>query len=216
MEKIKGIQNVVFGIIEMLIGQGQVTVKKSDIKRELMKTSIARLESERYPNDRVSKLDRALDQALFQLKKNLKIKSKTYGEWSLVSEKNQRKYKPKICQALRNEYLVECPKCGAHRKMLSESVPHIVKCENCGRKSTTISFFRHYCPIKATYIGDPTMQCELLHGTEYTSKTKMVTPMRVCYFAEHPNELSVQLAKRKIQLFEENEKKNMRKRYSGF
>lgn len=79
MEKIKGIQTLVLDVIIAMSEGDRPVVSKREIKAEVMKTSMRNLDIQSYPGDKTTKLDRALDQALFQLKKGGKIKTRGYG-----------------------------------------------------------------------------------------------------------------------------------------
>jgi len=59
-----------------------------------------------------------------------------------------------------------------------------------------------FCPIKNVYIGDPRAQCELLHGTNYDTLKKQVTPMCPGYTDKTPTSVSIKYAKKQIALQE--------------
>jgi len=215
MEKIKGIQQLVYDIIQAYDENDQKTISKREIKSEVMKTDLNVLELQKYHNDRVSKLDRSLDQALFHLNKSRKIKPKGHGFWSLVKVKKDNKYKPRPCRALIPEYLSECPRCGYREKKVSKRPVNEYRCPKC-KQMMSVSLFEFYCPVKKSFIGSPTAQCELLHGTDYAEMKKRVDPMKVCYFANKPTSLGLQYAHRKIELFEERQKAMIAPKNRGF
>jgi hypothetical protein len=215
MEKIKGIQTLVLDVILAMSEGDRPVVSKREIKTELMKTSMRNLDVQSYPGDKTTKLDRALDQALFQLKKSGKIKTHGYGSWSPVKVKESTKYKPKNCRALIPEYLLECTSCGHREQKVSAVLPGKKSCPRCGH-ALSINLFRQFCPVRKTFIGDPAGQCELLHGTDYTSKTKRVDPMKLCYFPKKPTDLGMEYANRKLELYEKRQRQAMRPKHLGF
>jgi len=215
MEKIKGIQQLVYDVVQAYDENDEKVISKRQIKSECMKTNLRDLELQKYPGDKVSKLDRSLDQALFQLKKSGKIKQKRHGDWGLVKFKEDKKYKPKPCRALIPEYLLECHKCGHKEKKVSEKSIGKQLCSKCGNE-TSVNLFRFYCPVRKTFIGSPTAQCELLHGTDYKELKKRVDPMKVCYFANKPTQLGLQYASRKIEIFDEHQRAMIPPKHRGF
>ena len=68
-----------------------------------------------------------------------------------------------------------------------------------------------YCPIKKCYIGEPKLQCELLHGTNYSQKTKEVTPMCIGYTDKKPTAVTIKYAN--MAIARENAKEARRRRY---
>lgn len=154
------IQDTVFEIIKFAKHIGIGTITKTRIKEQLLISPLGTYEREHWNGDNSSKLDRMLDQALYQLSKNNKIKKRGRGKYSLDTD---IKYKPVICRHIE----------------LRERGP--------------------YCPIKRCYIGEPKLQCEVLHGTDYTTKTKIVFPMCPGYTDKKPTENSVEYAKKVLE-----------------
>lgn len=69
----------------------------------------------------------------------------------------------------------------------------------------------NYCPIKNCIIADPTLQCNLIHGTNYTKLKKMVIPICPGYTNKTPTEISIKYAKKAITKM--NQKRDLSKRY---
>jgi len=59
---------------------------------------------------------------------------------------------------------------------------------------------RFYCPIKKVYIGDPTRQCELIHGTNYSKLVKSVDPMCPGYTNRKSTPVSQEFSKKLIDI----------------
>jgi len=94
----KNVQDTVYEIIKLSKQSGLRHITKTQIKEELMKTSLAKYEEEHYKNDKETKLDRMLYQALYHLSKNNKIKKKRKAKYTLDTSKG--KYRPVICKHL--------------------------------------------------------------------------------------------------------------------
>jgi len=56
-----------------------------------------------------------------------------------------------------------------------------------------------YCPIKKVYIGDPTRQCELIHGTDFSRLIKTAEPMCPGYTDRKPTAVSIKASKEAIE-----------------
>jgi len=193
----QGIQKVVFDIIKTSREMGLPFVTKSAIVEEAKSTSLNEFADKHHTNDKNSELVRKVDQALYQLKKKGLIKQRKVGHWTV--DLSSAKYKPIICKALVSEFETHCPKCdtysykkAAHKESLGG------KCPTCGKGRLTVQFYRWYCPVRETYIGDPIRQCELLHGTNMHTLSKAVFPMKNCYFEKVPTKVELEWAQIKI------------------
>ena len=177
------------------IQNGSRIISKNSIKESLLTmskgTEISALEKKKVPGKNISLLDSKLDQAFYQLNLNKKIKSHGYGLWSLVD----RNFAVNLLSRTQGKYKPRI--CQALEK-------------------------DNYCPMTNTYIGNPIAQCGLLHGSNPGAVTTQhgsgmtIAPMKPCYFALHPKELGKQLAKLKIQKFEERQKRMMVPTTHGF
>ena len=100
----KDIQNTVLDIINFAQQQGLPSIRKAKIMAEVRKTSLKKYDGEQFKkDDKETKLERMVDQALYQLKKNNKIKKVEKDEikkvekgWTIVNDTNHYK----ICSHL--------------------------------------------------------------------------------------------------------------------
>jgi len=90
----KNVQDTVFEIIKFARQSGLPSLRKAQIMEEVKKTPLEKYDHESYENDNVTKLERKIDQALYQLHKNKRIKKRGKG-WTI--NRKQQNYKPIIC-----------------------------------------------------------------------------------------------------------------------
>jgi len=210
----QGIQKVVFDIVKTSREMGLPFITKTTIVEETKNTSLSEFAKSHYINDKKSELDRKVEQALFQLKKKGFIKQRKRGHWTV--DVNSEKYKPVVCKALQDQYEIYCAKCGKYRYQTAKSPSEIKhKCPDCG-KHVQIHFYRYRCPVRNSYIGDPTRQCELLQGTNMQTLSKEVFPMKICYFSSNPTKLGIEYAKEKVRKEEEKRIREIIPKGGGF
>lgn len=227
MEKIKQEQDLILDVIESRRECGESSVSRSDIKADIMKTRLSSLDRERFSDGRGTKLDHLIDQALYQLKKKGVLERTARRKWKIikkrkmpgasyrVTEKGKSLYMPKTCQSLEPEYVYECPKCGHKEKIIGEPMKGVKRCRQCSRVMKKM-LFRYHCPVMKTYIGSPTAQCELLHGTDLDKKEKRTDPMRLCYFENKPTEPRIEFARVRVNRYEERVRELTKPKTRGF
>lgn len=166
----------------------------------------ALFENIKYINDKKTKLQRSVEQALFQLNKKGDIKQKKRGHWII---NNTGKYKPKICQAIKEEHEIYCPDCKKYFYKISSTSRQKQVCPDC-KKPAKAYFFRYHCPVRNMYIGNPEEQCELINDVNRDSFEQVTIPMKKCYCIK-ASEKDLEIAKRKVK--DEEEKMSKEQRY---
>ena len=66
-----------------------------------------------------------------------------------------------------------------------------------------------FCPIRNIYIANPAKQCELLHDVNTDDMSKVLLPMKSCYFRSKPTEEEIEFMSDKIKEIEELEKSKL-------
>jgi len=80
-------QDVVYGIIKNSKIMGLGYIATAQIKIEAKDTSLAKYANEYFENDKLTKLERQVTQAIRELHKKGLIKRKGYGKWTIVGGK---------------------------------------------------------------------------------------------------------------------------------
>lgn len=209
----QGIQKVVFDIIKTSKDMGLPYITNVAIKEEARNTSLIELDSvivntkrniER--KNKKTQLDFSIEQALHELKKKGLIKQRKHGHWTV--DKSASKYKPVVCKAIEEQYEIYCQKCNKYTYQITDKKKISDKCQTCGKK-VQISFYKYHCPVRNMFIGEPSKQCELIHGTNLATLSKQVFPMKICYFSSNPTKLSLEYAREKVKKEEEKRKNNI-------
>lgn len=208
-EKVNGIQTVVLEIIETSRDNHLPYITKSAIVEEAKKTSLGEFAEKHHVGDKKTSLDRKVEQALMHLKKKGLICQKKRGHW--MANRKPKKYTPKVCKALQYEYEYHCPKCNSYSYEKSNKKEVLGgKCKACSKGRLSVRLFRHYCPVRVTYIGDPVRQCELLHGTNVHTMTKDPQPMKFCYFDKVPTKIQIEMRQERVREVQEKEDEEQR------
>jgi hypothetical protein len=137
------VQDTVFEIIKLAREAGIYSLRKSEIMEEIKKTPFQKYQNENYKSG-APKLDRMVEQALYHLHKNKKIKHRKKG-WAI--DMGATPYKPVICKHLTTKNNRDyCPikKCYIGSPRLQCEVLH-------GSESTTTGWEKTIIPMCPGY-----------------------------------------------------------------